>query len=305
MSHLDASPTDPKDHPPASELREWLAFASCAAIWGSTFYVIRLGTQALPALWGAALRHALACVLLVVLAFAFGGGLPRGKALRAAVQYGLLNMGLSFSLLYWGEKYVSSGLTAVVYAIIPLTSTLFAHAFGLEPLRPMKVGAAVVGLAGVAMIFSAQLRANVPALPFLGIVVAATSASLSGVMLKLGPRQSPFGANAVGAAIGCVVCLAASLSVGEPHPWPTSSRALFPIVYLVLTGSVGAFVLYTWLVQRWSITRVSFIAVIVPVVALVIGSVVGHEPLTGSALIGVTVVFLGLALGIAADGLKR
>src|SRR5439155_7373539 len=72
-----------------------------------------------------------------------------------------------------------------------------------------------------------------------------------------------------------------------------------------VAGSIGAFVLFAWLLKRWSVTRTSFIAVVIPVVALVLGALVRHESLRASSLIGVILVFAGLALGIAADRLKR
>jgi drug/metabolite transporter (DMT)-like permease len=267
--------------------------------------VISIGNESVPPLWAASIRLVLASILLVALAFATGTGLPRGAALVSAAQFGALNFGLSFCLLYWGEVYVPSGITAVVYGIIPLMTALFARSFGLERLNFLKVGAALVAFTGVAAIFSGQLRAAVPPLPMFAVVIAAISASLSGVMLKRGPRQHPLGANAVACLVGLPICLAGSFVMGEPHALPTTARAWFPIVYLVVAGSVGAFVLYAWLINRWNVSRISFIAVVVPVVALALGTFLHHERLPGTSVLGAILGFAGLALGIAADRIKR
>ena len=80
------------------------AFAGCCAIWGSTFLVISIGNDAVPPLWAATLRLALASVLLFALNRLTGRSLPRGPALAAAAGFGFLNLGLSFCCLYWGEK---------------------------------------------------------------------------------------------------------------------------------------------------------------------------------------------------------
>lgn len=293
------------DTPRTSELHGWLGFFTCAAIWGSTFLVISIGTDTVPPMWGAAIRLFLAAVLLTVVALVSGQGLPRGEARRAAAQFGFLNFGLSFAMLYWGETTVPSGLSAVVYGTVPLSTALFARAFGLEALRPLKVAGAVVALAGVAVLFSSQLRAAVPPLPLLAILGAATSASLSGVVLKRGPRQSPLGANAIGAWAGLPVCLIGSWLAGEPHAMPRGMAAWLPILYLTVVGSFGAFVIYAWLVNRWKLTRISFIAVIVPVVALVLGAVFRGERLVPGALAGTLLIFGGLGLSIASDRATR
>jgi drug/metabolite transporter (DMT)-like permease len=277
------------------------AFAACSLIWGSTFLLISVGNDVLPPLWAASLRLLLATVVLTALTFVTGQRLPTGRALGAAVQYGFFNMGLSFGLLYWGETVVPSGITAVFYATIPLTTALFAHALGVERLKPLKIGAAIVALGGVAVIFSGEMGRAVAALPLLAIVVAATCASMSGVLLKRGPRQHPLGANAIGTLVGLVVCLVASVVTREPHPVPNTPAAILPVVYLAIMGSVGAFVLYAFLVNHWPVTRISFVSVIVPVVALSLGVMFRHERLTGSGVGGSALVMAGLAVAITVD----
>lgn len=290
---------------PASDLQGWLAFATCAAIWGSTFLVISIGNDAVPPMWAATIRLVLAAVLLTALALLTRQGLPRGAALRAAAGFGFLNFGISFALLYWGETIVPSGLSAVVYGTVPLSTALFARAFGLEALRPLKLLGALVALGGVAALFSSQIRGGAPLLPLLAIFGAATSASLSGVVLKRGPRQAPLGVNAVGAWAGLPVCLVASWLAGESHAMPRGAGAWLPIVYLTVVGSFGAFVIYAWLVNRWKLTRISFIAVIVPIVALILGALFRGERLGAGAVLGTVLVFGGLGLSIASDRASR
>jgi drug/metabolite transporter (DMT)-like permease len=284
--------------PPRAGLGPPLAFVTCCVIWGSTFLAIRMGNDTLPPLWAAALRLGLASVLLVALTYLTGHALPRGAALRAAAQFGFLNFGISFCLLYWAETTVPSGLTAVVYATIPLTTGIAAHALGMERLRPRRALASLGAIAGVAVIFMDQLRASVPLLPLLAVLTAATCAALSGVALKRGPRQHPLGANAIGSLVGFPICLAASLVAREPHVLPRTALALGPLVYLTVVGSLGAFVLYAYLVNRWPVSRTSFIAVVVPVVALTLGILVRGERVTGSALAGSGVVLVAVALGL-------
>ena len=102
--------------------------------------------------------------------------------------------------------------------------------------------------------------------------MGATAASLGTVLLKRGPRQDPFGANAVGCAIGAVISGAISLALGESHALPATMAAAWPVIYLTIAGSLGAYVIMSWLVSRWSVTRTSYVTVIVPVIALALGA---------------------------------
>lgn len=276
----------------------WLAFAVCSAVWGSTFLVISVGNDTVAPLWAAAIRLSLAALLLTAIGTLVGQPLPRGRALRAALGFGVLNFGLSFCLLYWGETQVPSGTAAVLYGTIPFSSTLFARMVGLEKLGVAKLIGTLVAFSGVLLLFANRLEGRVALLPLFLILVAATLASLSGVVLKAGPRQPPIGANAAAAWVGAAICTAGSFLVGEPHGIPTTFAAWFPILYLTVAGSFVAFVTYAWLVNHWPVTRISFVAVIVPVVALILGSTLRSEPIGPSLLMGAGLVVGGLVLGI-------
>src|SRR5205814_2255143 len=135
--------------PRASAVATYAAFAGCCAIWGSTFLVMSIGNDTVPPLWAAALRLALAALLLTAITRLKRQPLPRGAALRSAIGYGVFEFGFNFPLLYWSEKFVPSGLAAVFYATSPLTGALIARAYGLERLSAPKMAGAIVALIGV------------------------------------------------------------------------------------------------------------------------------------------------------------
>jgi len=278
--------------------RAWLAFAACGAIWGSTFLAISFGNDALAPVWAATLRLTLAAVLLAAWTWARGRTLPRGAALRAALGYGVAQFGVNLPLLYWGETLVPSGLSAVVYGTIPLSSALMTGALGMERLTAGKILGALVAFAGVAVLFSSTLHAHASPLGLVAILVGATAASLGTVLLKRGSRQDPVGANAVGSAVGAVMSGAISVALGEPHALPTSLGAAWPLLYLTFAGSLGAYVLMSWLVNHWPVTRTAYVTVIVPVIALALGSVARHERLTAASFEGTALVIAGLLVGM-------
>ncbi len=167
----------------------WLAFLGCGLIWGSTFLVISIGNDTLPPLWGAALRLALASIALAILMKATGHSLPRGAALRAAAGYGVFQFGINLPLLYWGEKFVPSGLAAVLFATVPLSSAIIARLFGMEKLNPMKIAGAFIAIGGVALIGGADTTHGGHVLGVVAVLGAASVAGLGTTLLKRGPRQ--------------------------------------------------------------------------------------------------------------------
>ena len=287
--------TAPRSPSPAAL---YAAFGGCVVIWGSTFLVIAFGNDALPPVWGATLRLALASAILFVVMALRRLPFPRGAALKTCVVFGFFQFGLNFPLLYLGETEVPSGLAAVIFATIPLTTVFFARIFGLERLSARRIVGALVALAGIAVIFSGQLSASVRALPMLQVLAATWVACLGTVALKRGPRQSPIVTNAVGCLVGCGTCLLWSMALREPMTIPTTWRAIFPVLYLAVAGSVGAFVLWAWLVNYWDISRTSYIAVTLPLVAVALGAWIRHERLGGATLIGAAIVLAGVTVGL-------
>ena len=278
----------------------WLAFATCCSIWGSTFLFIRIGNDTVPPVWGAAVRLALAAVMFALLTRTFRAPWPRGPQLVASIAFGIVDFGISLPLLYWGEASVPSGLAAVIFATIPLTTALFARLFGLEPLRARTLLASIVSIGGVALLFSSSLGGSFEASRLFAVWLAATTAALAGVLLKRAPGAHPFAMNAWAHGIGAVMCAVASRAIGEAQAIPRGASWI-PIAYLTVVGSIGAFATFAWLLQRWPVTRTSFIAVIIPVVALFLGAIVRHERPGAAALLGCVVILVAVVTGIVGD----
>jgi drug/metabolite transporter (DMT)-like permease len=279
-------------------LGPWLAFAGAASIWGSTFLVISLGNNALPPVWAATVRLVLASIALSVWALIARHPFPRGPALRAALLYGLLAFGINFPLLYWGEKSVPSGLAAVMYATTPLSSALLARALGMERLTRAKLAGAVMALAGVATLFSGSFAGAVSPLGMVSVFVAACCGASGATLLKRGGRQSAIVANAIACALGAPIALAVSFALHESHAVPMTFAALGPLLYLTVAGSMGAFVMFSWLVQRWPVSRSAYVSVVIPLIALSLGSLLHHERLTLAMLAGSALVIAGLVVGM-------
>lgn len=280
----------------------YLAFVGCCLIWGSTFLAIRIGNESLPPEWAASLRLALAAPLLALIAVIRRDRWPRDGALVGALVFGVLNFGVNLALLYWGERVVPSGIAAVLYATVPLSTSLIAARFGVEQIAPRKLAATFIALAGVAVIFAGELRLDAPWLGLFAVLLAATATALAGVLLKRAPQQpSVFAANALGAAAGAVICLVASVVSGEDRPLPTSFAAWWPVIYLTVASSLGAYVIWTWLLGHWPVTNVSYIGVVVPVIAVLLGAIVLRESRSVETYGGAVMVIAAVSFALRAQ----
>jgi drug/metabolite transporter (DMT)-like permease len=282
----------------------WLAFGVSCAIWGSTFLFIRIGNDTTPPVWGAGIRLAIAAVILALLAFVRRVPWPRGRELEAALWFGAIDFGVSLPLLYWGEQRVASGIAAVIYATIPLSTSLFARVFGLERLRPRIVLASLAALAGVAIMFSSDLEGRYEPARLLAVAGGSLTASLAGVMLKRAPHGHPLATNAWAQGVGALMCVVASRMLGESQALPRGD-AWIAIGYLALFGSVIAFATFAWLLQHWPVTRTSFIALVIPVLALALGAIVRHERPSVAALAGSVVILGAVLAGVAGERRAR
>jgi drug/metabolite transporter (DMT)-like permease len=281
---------------------QYAAFVACCLIWGSTFLAIRVGNESVPPEWAATLRLSLAAPLLALIVVVRKDRWPRGAALQGTLLFGIFNFGVNLGLLYWGERVVPSGIAAVLYATVPLSTSLIAAAIGVEKLVTRKVIASVVAIAGVGTIFAGEMRLDVPFEGLIAVFLAATAASLSSVLLKRTPQPSVFATNAVGAAAGAVICLAASLVLGEDHALPSTVAGWWPVIYLTLAGSLGAYVIWTWLVGHWSVTSASYVGVVVPVIAVFLGALLLRETRSPETYLGAAIVLVAVVTALRAGG---
>src|SRR5258708_1527421 len=184
------------------------------------------------------------------------------------------------------------------FASVPLTTAIVAALFGVERLVARKLIAAIVAIAGVAVIFAGELGVSVPLAGLLTVFCGASAAALANVLLKLSPKQLVIPLNAVGTAVGAVVCLVVSVAIGESHAIPTTLAAWLPIAYLTIAGSLGAFVLFSWLVTHWSVTNASLLGVTVPIIAVLLGGLVKGEQPAALTYVGAAIVITAVLIAL-------
>ncbi len=273
------------------------------AIWGSTWLAIKIGLEGAPAFLAASLRFVVAASALLGLAIVLKSRLPRGRTEWSVIVFvGIVLFTADYGLIYWGENNgVESGLSAVLFATMPLQTAIAAHALlAKERLTLQKVTGIVLGFGGVLLIFRGQLGAAGMgrSLPMIAIVLSASCAAVSTVAMKRWAHDiDPVAFNSFAMGTGAIVLAIVSLGAGEVWSVPAWPEGILAIVYLALAGSVVTFVTYTWLLKTVDATSMSFVSLITPIVAIFLGFSIGNEPVEPLDLVGSAITLAGIYLG--------
>jgi drug/metabolite transporter (DMT)-like permease len=276
-------------------------YALLCVIWGSTWMVIKVGYGDLGPFNVAALRFFVAGALMALVAQATRARWPRGRTEWTAVMVvGLLMFAGDYGLIYWAELYIASGLTAVLFATLPLMTLFIARAYiPGERITTGKLGSSVLALVGTVALFADQLRVDTSAVrPMLAVLGAVLCAAVASVVSKRDAHDIPSATlNATSMLVGAVVLLLAALAHGEGFRVPSDAGTWAAVAYLALVGSVLAFLIYFSLLKTWSVMSLSFISVFTPVIALLLGFVFLHEPLTLWRVAGTLLILVAVLLG--------
>lgn len=273
------------------------AFALVVLIGGINFVAVRFSNRELPPFWGAATRFGAAALLLFGVVAVQRLPLPRGRALLGALLYGLLGFGASYAFGYWGMLRVPAGLAAVVLASAPLFTLVLALIQRQERFRWRGLFGGVLALIGIAVMFRRSVSAAVPLPSLLAIVAAAVCFAEASIVAKQFPKSHPVSTNAVAMATGALILLAISTFAHEAQVLPTLPATWIAFAYLVLLGSSTAFVLFLFVLKRWTASATAYQFVLFPLVAVTAAAWLEHEPVTLPLAVGGLFVLGGVYVG--------
>jgi len=282
-----------------------LAFAIIYFVWGSTFFAIRLGVQQFPPLLLAGLRFTIAGLILCAWCLLRGERLPSGRQWGPIALLAFLIFAVDYGILFWAEQRVPSGVAAVILATIPAFMALAEITLlGTQRFTARLAFALLIGLVGVAVLVNPSRGLGGEPVYALGagaLVLGAISWSVaSALSRKLTLPTSKFMSAGTQMLVGgAFLCVAAS-AFGEFsrfEPLSVSIGAWMALLYLIVAGSIMGFTAYVWLISRESPTKVGTYAYVNPVIAVLIGYLVGGEALgartilgTGSVLISILII---------------
>ena len=277
-----------------------LGYAAMCLIWSSTWIAIKLGLQGAPPMTAVALRFIIAGLLVLFIIRLRRVRIPMTRDFaRLGLFLSIFHIGLPYVLVYWCEQYISSGLTAVLYSTVPIDVAIFARVLLGDALTPRKLAGAVIGFAGVAVIFSDHLSigGNEALLAITACLASALCAGLSSVVIKkYAFNYDPFVMLAATFTIGGTLVAAAAVPVEASNPLRFSAGTWGTILYLAILGSVVAFAIYFWVIKRIDVTVLSYQNFIIPVLAVVMGWIFLGEKITMRVAVGAGCIVAGIAL---------
>ena len=276
------------------------AYAACALIWGTTWLAIRIciGPGGYDTLMALVLRYSIASVVLLPLAWRIGRW-PNRRQWLFLVIAGVLDA-VAYTMVYWGEQELSGGLAAVIYGTQPFILAGILGVTKMERVWPTDVFGAAVSFAGVAALFLGKLQFSTAqalgVLLVLGSVICSTC--YSALVKRTASDVHAVTSTAIFLSVTALGLSPLAIAYGGGLVLPDRLSATVALLYLALAGSVVAFVLYFWLLQRVSMKAMSTLVFLFPVIALIADAIGEHsQPIGGRELIAVAVILGGMGIG--------
>ncbi|CAB4809724.1 unannotated protein [freshwater metagenome] len=292
----------------ANKTKVWLSLWSVYVIWGSTYYGIALAIESMPPLLAMGTRFLAATSILIVVLGAKNGWrsliIPRAEFLNASLMGGTL-LGIAIGSVALGERYVPTGIAALIISALPFWIAIFRTVDGNRPSNLSWLGV-VIGFVGVAFLLKP------------GSVNPLNGAS-TGLMLfwacmimignigwsfgsYIAPRfpmpKNPMISTMYQMLTGGLLLVVVGLATGEKFAdfFDATRGSWAGWSYLTLVGSIVAYSSYVWLISNAPIGLISTYAYVNPVIAISLGAIFLHEKISISYIFGGAIVVLGVLM---------
>lgn len=277
----------------------------CVLVWSTTWFAIRVCIRpgGYPTYSAIAIRFTIAAVILLGLLVA-GLGRPLPRTRRQLISLALAGVATAagYAMVYRAETALPGGMVAVLFGTYPLFTALGAALTSTERIRPVDVGAALLSLAGMAILFWDRLAVSAGQAVGVAFAVGAVLATVvyNLILKREAGEVSPLAGTTVFLGVAAAALWALSAARGlDPVPWPPPLAPTLALLYLALCGSVLAFGCYFYLIKHVSLMTASTQVLIQPILALVVDALFEHEVrLEPRSYLGIAVILLGVALGV-------
>ncbi len=291
----------------------WIAIVILYVVWGSTYLGIAIAVQTIPPFLMAAARFFLAgSVLLIWSLIREGRGFrwPTLREWRDSAIIGSLLLGGGMGMVAYGEQSVPSGIAALMVAMMPVWVAVLGRIFLGIRLPRLAVVGIVIGFAGVLILIGPTLSGDADGFDALGLAalvvspIAWSSGSLFSAQRAELPRQPLVATGAQMVLGGVTLALMAVLAgeFGRLDPGAISVDSIIAFGYLTIAGSLVAFTAYGYLLRVAPLPLVSTYAYVNPVVAVILGAVILHEPIAPATAVAGAIIVVAVALLVTARG---
>jgi drug/metabolite transporter (DMT)-like permease len=288
-------------HKKGTRAKAVFALALVCFLWGTTWLASKEGVRRMPALQLASIRQLIAGTIYVVFFLVKGAKLPRGKEWIPVLVLSFLNFVMSNGLSTWGVKFISAGLGAIMGAIFPLWLVVIGLFSAKEKISTKAIIGLLLGFGGVCIIFYEHLQdffiADFRFGIILSLIATWTWAFATLYTKKQAANFNPYFSLGLQMLISGIALFTFTNLTGNAVsltqvPWQSWAA----IGYLVIFGSLIAFICYLYALQNLPTEQASLYAYINPMVAVLCGWIIFNEKLTVFIAVGGLVTILGVYL---------
>jgi drug/metabolite transporter (DMT)-like permease len=284
-------------------------FVLIVAVWSSTWYVIKDQIGLAQPSWTVVARFIVASAGMAVLALLRGESLRLPRAAWPTIGLlGLTQFCLNFQFVYRAELSLTSGIMAIIMALVMIPTALLARVLFGAPVDRRFIAGSAVAVLGIGLLLLHEYRAAPPGAAVLsglayGFAAVLSVAVATVLQLSRGVRDCPpIPLMAVVMAVGTLINLGWALAQGGPLPTGLPPRFWGGVVYLAIVCSVVPFPLYVNLIRRIGAGRAAYVNVAIPVFAMVISTVLEAYRWTPLAASGALLAMAGLLIVMRARG---
>jgi drug/metabolite transporter (DMT)-like permease len=282
-----------------------MAFAALGIIWGLPYFFIKIAVQEVSPLLIAFSRVAIATAILVPIAWRRGALRSLGQHKAAICAFALAEFAIPFSAISLGERWISSSVTGILIAMVPLSVALIQRFFGIrEKMGGLRIIGLGLGLVGVAALLGTGPISWPLGWVGVGCMLLATLGYAIGPLIIQRQLQ---GVDSIGPLALSLLVAALMLLVPAAFEIPASlpsTRALVSIAVLSIVCTAMAMLLMFYLVNHAGASRATVITYINPVVATLLGVVVLHEHLGVGGFLAFALILLGSWLATRGAGAR-
>jgi len=290
------------ERPSIPNLGAYIAFVAICLIWGTTFLAIRVAVETIPTLALTAIRFMGAGTILLTICLVRRERFPTSRRvwIDQAIN-GIVMVSIANTCVVWAEHYITSGLAALLAAMIPLWMGVLEAATGTAPFTVRKSTGLLLGFTGVAILVAPGLRTPETNLQFF-LAVGAMQVNCIGwnigaLRSKMRPASAgPMAVATIQMLSGGIVLTLVTLMTGDFTRVVFTTRSLAALLYLMLFGSVIAYSAFLYALGRIRPGKLTLYAYVNPAVAVIVGWLLLHEPITIQMVVAMLVILGGVAV---------
>lgn len=276
-----------------------LAYLAVILIWSTTPLAIKWSSEGPGYLFGVTARMSLGLIGSALILLLSGRSLPLNRRARLSYLAGAVQIYGAMLATYWAAPKMPSGWISVVFGLSPLMTAFMAAAWlGERALSPIRLVSYVIGVGGLAVMYHLAWHFGGGAeLGVVAVLGAAFLQSISAVWVKRIDARVPATAQVTGSLVLALPIFLLTYAASGPA-WPPRLDWLSAgaILYLGAFATPFGFALYFFVLVHLPATRVALITLITPVLALILGHQVNHEPLDGRIRLGAALILGALLL---------